>query len=124
MKPKPPSESMSLEQYKEMTKPKKKSKYNNVRTEVDGIKFPSKKQAAYYQKLKLARETGELGYFLMEVPFKLPGGVTYRADFIEFWKHGDGYKVVVTDVKGMLTSVYKLKKKQVEALYGIKINEV
>lgn len=84
------------------------------------IKFPSKKQAAYYDKLLLAQQSGDLVFFLMEVPFRLPGGVSYRCDFLEFWADGE---IQVTDVKGRRTKEFIRAKKQVEALYPITIIE-
>ena len=97
-----------------------KHKFKAVRTERDGIKFPSKKQAAYYDELQMKVKAGFVLFFLMEVPVRLPGGVTYRCDFVEF--HADGSCHFV-DVKGVRTPQYILKKKQVEALYPIEIEE-
>ena len=57
----------------------------------------------------------------MQVPFHLPGGVKYILDFLIFWANGE---VTFVDVKGMKTAIYILKKKQVEDLYKIKIEEV
>ena len=97
-------------------------KYGAVRTEVDGIKFGSKKEARYYADLKLRKQAGEVVVFLMQVPFRLPGGVRYVVDFLEF--HSDG-TVHFIDVKGMKTPMYKAKKKMVEHLYApIIIEEV
>lgn len=106
-----------------MFKRKIKHKYGAIRTEADGIKFPSKLEARYYQKLKLAQKSGALLFFLRQPLFDLGGGgVTYRADFIEFWKDGT---VRVIDVKGMPeTTAFKIKKKLVESLYPIQINIV
>lgn len=85
------------------------------------IKFQSTMQARYFDRLVLATKTGSLLFFLMEVPIKLPGGVTYRVDFVEFWRDG---AVNFVDVKGRKTPQYIDKKKQVEALYPIEILEV
>lgn len=95
-------------------------KFRNQPTEVDGVKFQSKKEASYYQQLCLARRSGDLLFFLRQVPFHLPGGVRYVVDFVEFWKSGETRFV---DVKGMRTAMYILKKKQVEALFPIQIIE-
>ena len=95
-----------------------KSKYNSIRTVVDGITFHSKKEAKHYAELKI---NPDVLFFLRQVPFGLPGNTSYRADFLIFYKDGS-YKVV--DVKGYATQIYRLKKKQVEALYPIKIEEV
>ena len=89
-------------------------KYGAKRCEEDSIKFPSRLERNYYQKLKLAKKSGELLEFLRQPLFDLPGGVSYRADFIEFWRDGT---VRVTDCKGMLTKDFISKKKMVEALY-------
>ena len=86
-------------------------KYGAKKTDVDGIRFDSKKEAKYYQELKLRQMAGEIVFFLRQVPFYLPGGVTYRVDFQEF--HADG-TVHFVDVKGMRTQSFIAKKKIVE----------
>lgn len=96
-------------------------KFNAVRIEADGIKFPSKKEAKYYLKYKALQEAGEIIFFLRQVPFYLSGGVKYVCDFQIFWTDGT---VEFIDVKGMKTPVYTAKKKMVEATYPIKITEV
>lgn len=96
-------------------------KFNAQRTEIDGISFHSKKESNYYQQLLMARKSGDLLFFLRQVPFHLPGGGRYVCDFQEFWKSGE---VRFVDVKGFATVEYKSKKKIVEALYPIKILEV
>ena len=95
-------------------------KFHNVPTEVEGAWFASKKEARYFQSLVLARRSGDLLFTLRQVPFHVPGGVIYRVDFAEFWKDGE---VRFTDVKGHRTRSYINKKKQVEALYPVKILE-
>lgn len=87
-------------------------------TEVDGIRFDSKKEARYFQKLRIREAAGEVLFFLRQVPFHLPGGVRYVVDFQEF--HADG-TVHFVDVKGMETPEFRAKKKQVEALFPITI---
>ena len=103
-----------------------KHKYNAKPTEVDNIRFDSKLEANYYGVLKLAQKSGELLFFLRQVPLHLPGNTKYVCDFLEFWapKNGDSGDVVFTDVKGMETATFKLKKKQVEALYPIEIQVI
>lgn len=74
-----------------------------------------------YQKLKLLQKNGEVVFFLRQVPFHLTAGVKYVCDFQVFWKNGE---VSFIDVKGMKTAVYKAKKKIVEEMYPITIEEV
>jgi len=100
---------------------KRRSKYNAVITTMDGIKFHSKKEARYYQELKARVHIGEILFFLRQVPIGLPGNTKYVVDFVEFMPGG---KTRFVDVKGKRTSVYIRLKKQVEALYPIKIVEV
>ena len=95
-------------------------KFNSQITEIDSIKFHSKKEARYYQTLKMLQKAGDVIFFLRQVPFHLPGGVKYIVDFVEFRKDGT---VAFIDVKGFRTAQYKAKKKMVEATYPIKIEE-
>lgn len=125
---------MSLAQYRqevlgEMPKPAK-SKVRNVRVEVDGIKFQSKKEAARYSDLKLLERLGEINGLALQVRFPIVVNdikvSEYRADFAYTDKSG---AAVVEDCKGYkdtaspITRLYKLKKKLVEAQYGIVILE-
>ena len=97
-------------------------KYGAKRTEADGIKFASKKEAQFYNDLKLQVKAGGVLFFLMQVPFHLPGGIRYFLDFMVFESSG---VVRCVDVKGFRTQTYKVKKKMVEALYpGVEIEEV
>lgn len=96
----------------------KRSKYGAKPTEVDGIRFDSKAEAAYYKRLKLRVESGEVLFFLRQAPFHLPGKTKYVVDFLEFLTDGS---VRVVDVKGVETEVFKIKKRQVEALYPVTV---
>ncbi len=96
-------------------------KFKAKRVELDGIKFPSKKEARRYEELKLLIKGGEVVFFLRQVPFYLSGGVKYICDFQIFWTNGT---VTFEDAKGFRTPLYIGKKKMVEAFYPIKITEV
>lgn len=95
-------------------------KYGAKSVVLDGIKFQSKKEGRYYSDLKIRVAVGEVIFFLRQVPFHLPGGVTYRVDFQEFHSNGTVHFI---DVKGMKTEMYIAKKKIVEAIYPIEIEE-
>lgn len=95
-------------------------KYKAKPTTIDNIRFSSNREANYYAELLLRIRAGEVLFFLRQVPFSLPGGVTYRVDFAEFWSNGE---VHFTDVKGMRLRSYIDKKKMVEALYPVTIEE-
>lgn len=97
-----------------------KHKYKAVPVEIEGIRFASKKEGRYFQQLRLREKSGEIVFFLRQVPIHLPGNVRYVIDFLEF--HADG-TVHFVDVKGIRTEAYKIKKRMVEAVYPITIEE-
>jgi hypothetical protein len=101
-------------------------KYGAKKCEYDDIKFSSKLEGKYYQRLKRLKESGEILFFLRQVPFHLPGNTKYIIDFVEFHapRDGDQGDVIFTEVKGYDTAMSKLKISQAEDLYGIKINMV
>jgi hypothetical protein len=101
--------------------PPKAGKYGNCPTTVDGIRFDSKREARYYEGLKIRKATGEVLFWLRQVPFHLPGGTKYVVDFLEF--HHDG-TVHVVDAKGKETQVFRLKKREVEHHYPVRIELV
>lgn len=96
-------------------------KFNAKRTEIDGIKFSSSLESKYYQYLNLLIKSGEVVFFLRQVPFHLPGGVKYVVDYQIF--NSDGSCKFV-DVKGFETSEFKIKKRIVESLYPVEIEIV
>lgn len=100
-------------------------KYGAKGTTVDGINFPSKKEADYYCELKLRKMAGDIKDFSLQPEFTLQEAFTdsngvkhraikYRADFLI--TYSDGTEEVV-DVKGVRTAVYALKKKLFLARY-------
>ena len=109
-------------------KPAKRHKYGAVATELDGVKFASKKESKRYAELKLLEKAGQIVDLTLQPEFELsvgnangPVGI-YRADFEYLDKRTN--KLVVEDVKGLKTPLYKWKKKHVEKQYGIEIREV
>jgi len=103
------------------TKPEPKpNKYHNHPTTVDGIRFDSKKEARYYEQLKIRRATGEVSYWLMQVPIRLPGGTKYVVDFLVFFADAASAPEYV-DVKGKKTETFRVKKREIEHLYPIQI---
>jgi hypothetical protein len=104
----------------------RRHKYRAQRTEcANGHSHPSKAEARRCGELHLLQRLGEIRMLEREVPFpfRVDGKTifTYRADFAYF----EGDCRVVEDVKGVLTPIYKLKKKLIEAQYpGVKIVEV
>lgn len=115
------------------------SKYGAIRTTIDGVTFASKAEAKRYRELKILERAGEIFDLELQPKFPIYASVhgrirhcgdkpicTYVADFR--YREGAetviGGRLVVEDVKGMKTPVYRLKKKLVEAQYGIQIQEI
>lgn len=95
-------------------------KFKAKPTTCDNIKFSSQLESHYYEELKLRQRVGEVLFFLRQVPITLTAS-KYFVDFVEFLSNGE---VVFTEIKGFNTPMGKLKIKQAEELYPIKINIV
>ena len=112
----------------EGTHKKKRSKYGNRKTEVNGITFDSEKEANRYKALILMLKVGEIGLLRLQVEYELnPGGhsIKYIADFV--YTIASTGEEVVEDVKSNITKrlpVYRMKKKLMEDKYGIIIKEI
>ncbi len=97
------------------------SKYHARRTG----HYASKKEAKYAAELKLMKEAGEIEFWLEQVPFRLPGGTTYRLDFLVFRMDSMGsWDLEFIEVKGMKIRLGEIKRHQVEEIYGIHIEVV
>lgn len=95
-------------------------KFGAIATVRDGMKFPSLKEARYYDDLCIRQKMGDVLFFLRQVPFHLPGNVKYVCDFQEFRSDGTVHFI---DVKGRRTKEFIRNKKMVEALYPVTIEE-
>ena len=120
------------------------AKYKNTKTIVDGITFDSKKEAKRWTELKLLESAGVISDLRRQVRFELipaqrepdtigsRGGiikgklierkVEYVADFV-YRDTGTG-EIVVEDTKGIQTKDYKIKRKLMLWVHGIRIREV
>ena len=101
----------------------RKGKFNARRTELDGIVFDSKKEAARYGDLKLLAKAGKITDLALQVEYPMIVNghkvCSYRADF----RYMENGKTVVEDTKGFKNPIYSLKKKLLFACYGIRICE-
>lgn len=103
---------------------KKRSKYGNRRTERDGKTFDSKHEADVYSELTLRQKAGEIYAVFCQVPFVLPGGIVYVADFVTLEPSG---LFQVLDAKSEATrkdKTYRLKRKLMKNCLGLQIREV
>ncbi len=109
---------MTIAEFKKVYGRKVKSKYNAIKTVVDGIKFDSKKEAKRYGVLKAMEQAGSIQDLKLQPTFTL-SSCKYKADFAYYQ---DG-RFVVEDVKGVKTPIYRLKKKMMLNELGIEIKE-
>ena len=109
----------------EFQKKKNKNKYRAVKTIVDGIRFDSRKEAARYGQLKFLEKHGKIRNLHLQTRFELAVKGFHICSYVaDFTYYNVGLDVsIVEDVKGFKTPIYKLKKKLVEALYGVKVLE-
>jgi len=108
----------ALERVKSVTN--KPSKYRNVPTDVDGIRFASKREARRWRELRLLLKAGEIQGLARQVQFMLPGGIVYVADFL-YLVSGSAW--TIEDAKGVMTKEYVLKKRLMKSV-GLTITEV
>jgi len=94
------------------------NKYRNIKTEIDGILFDSKKEANRYFELKMLQKAGYIIDLELQPKFDICPRIrwngktlckrVYIADF-KYWEVKSGMKVI-EDVKGKRTAVYNLKR--------------
>lgn len=112
---------------------KPRSKYGNQKTEVNGVKYDSKKEAKRAEQLELQQRLGIIKNlerqkkYVLQPSFKFAGHtireIAYVADFV-YTENGEQ---IIEDVKSPITRknpVYKLKKKMMMYVHGIEVKEV
>jgi hypothetical protein len=87
----------------------------------EGERFASTLEFGYKQHLDLLQKAGEILFYLTQVPIRLVGGTKYLIDFQVFYSDGT---VQFIDTKGMETETFKIKKREVEAIYPFEIKIV
>lgn len=91
----------------EPVKPKR-SKYGAVKTEYAGVRYDSAKEAGRAAELDMLVSSGEVLFWLRQVPIRFSSGVVYRLDFQVFYADG---RVGWEDTKGYETPTFLLKMK-------------
>ena len=126
-----------------------RNKYHAKKCTIDGQTFDSKKEAKRYTLLKEKAEKGQIKSLQRQVKFILipeqrepdtigpRGGIkkgkvlerecSYIADFVYLEKDPEavtGWTTVVEDTKGFRTTDYKIKRKLMLYMNGIRIREI
>ena len=100
-------------------------KYGNRRTRVGSRVFASKAEARRYLALSALQEAGAITELKCQVPFPIVVGGELVCRYVSDFTYLDGTgKLVVEDVKGMPTPIYKLKRKLMSAVLGLDVVEV
>ena len=104
------------------------NKHGNVKTEIDGIVFDSKREASHYLRLKMLERSGVITDVKTQVSFVLAPAVVldgrrkpelrYRADFV----YRENGKQVIVDAKSphlRKNPVYRNKKHLMATVLGL-----
>lgn len=118
----------------------KRSKYRNVKVEIHGEKFDSKREASYWLLLKAREAAGEITDLKRQQRFPLyapilqysddgtgrssVGGSQQVAEYVSDFTFREQNVRHVVDAKGKRTAIYQLKKKWLELQDGIIVEEV
>ena len=99
------------------------NKYKNKKTQVDMYVFDSAREAKRYKELKLLERAGEISnlelqpHFLLQDSFKKNGRTYRKIEYVADFKYIEKSKIIVEDVKGIQTDVFKIKHKLFEKIY-------
>lgn len=96
-------------------------KFKNRSVIDKGIRYASKLEHRFKEHLEKLKLSGEVIFYLTQVPLRLPGGTKYVVDFIVFYTD---YVIRFIDTKGMETDTFKIKKREIEAIYPFEIEIV
>lgn len=99
------------------------NKYHNKKVQIDMYVFDSIAESRRYKELKLLERAGEISElelqprFLLQEGFKKNGKTFRKIEYIADFKYIENGKIVIEDVKGKETEVFKLKRKLFEHEY-------
>lgn len=121
------SQKTRMEEIADEENVEKKSKYSSAKTDIDGIRFDSKKEAEFYAELKLREKVGEISHlrlqprYLLQDAFKYDGKQYREIEYVADFEYIENGETVVVDVKGFKTAVYMIKKKLFLYKYGDRV---
>lgn len=98
-----------------------------IKDPATGYVFDSKKEFFRWCELRIMERAGKISDLKRQVSYelipkqKVERACTYVADFVYIDEHGE---TVVEDAKGVRTDAYRIKRKLMLWVHGIKIQEV
>ena len=99
------------------------NKYRNKKVQIDMYVFDSIAESKRYKELALLQRTGKIENlqlqtkFLLQESFKKNGKTYRKIEYIADFMYEENGKIIVEDVKGKETEVFKLKHKLFEKRY-------
>lgn len=104
----------------------RRGKYNASKVTLDGHRFDSRREARRYEELKQMEAAGKIAQLELQPRFELQPAFRYRGEAVRKIEYVADFRyldyerggLVVEDVKGMKTDVYRLKRKLFLAKYG------
>jgi Protein of unknown function (DUF1064) len=109
------------------------SKYKNIKTVVDGIKFDSAKEAKRYSELKILQSQGIISCLELQKRFELipkqilkNGKTEHSLNYVADYVYIENGKQYVVDVKSEITRknpLYIAKRKLMKFIHDIEIYE-
>jgi hypothetical protein len=105
------------------------AKYRNVKVEIDGMKFDSKREAARWGQLQLLERAGHIRGLRRQQRYELAPSVKFEgskrakpalvliADF-DYW---EGDRKIVEDVKGVITTAFTIKRHLLKSVWGLDV---
>ena len=99
------------------------NKYRNKKVQIDMYVFDSIAESKRYKELVLLQRAGKISELQLQPKFSLQEsfrkkGKTYRKiEYIADFQYEENGKIIVEDVKGKETEVFKLKRKLFEKKY-------
>jgi hypothetical protein len=110
------------------------NKYGAIKTQVNGITFDSKAEARRYSQLLMLEKAGHIAGLTLQVSFELAKSVKFSGDkrakpplrYVADFMYSDIKlgKIVVEDVKGVATPLFKAKRHLMMALHGVEVRVV
>ena len=104
-------------------------KYRNIPTEIEGIRFDSRAEANRWQELKLLERAGLIRDLQRQVTYELIPGVKFEGALrrqpalrlIVDFTYTERDKLILEDVKGVVTPMFTLKRHILKALFGLDV---
>lgn len=101
------------------------SKYNNQPVLTADGRFDSKREYSRWCELKLLEQAGEIANLRRQVRYGLDVNGQQVAVYVADYAYSDPKtgRMTIEDCKGVLTPLYRLKRKMMRAQYGVEILE-